>query len=186
VAEPDDLRRFEALVLPHLDAAHNLARWLTRDPEHARDAVQEATLRAFRFFASYKGGDARPWFLTIVRNAVSSWRERERRTEAIPFSALDREGGEPFVEALASPVDDPEALLRRLEGEAVIDALLERLPPEFREVLVLRELEGLSYKEIAAVARIPIGTVMSRLARARQLLLVWGRELALEECDHGL
>jgi RNA polymerase sigma-70 factor, ECF subfamily len=186
VAESEDLRRFEALVLPHLDAAYNLARWLTRDPDDARDAVQEATLRAFRFFTSYKGGDARPWFLTIVRNAVSSWRERERRTEAIPFSALDREGGEPFVEALASPVDDPEALLRRLEGEAVIDALLERLPPEFREVLVLRELEGLSYKEIAAVARIPIGTVMSRLARARQLLLVWGRELALEECDHGL
>jgi RNA polymerase sigma factor (sigma-70 family) len=186
VAESEDLHRFEALVLPHLDAAYNLARWLTRNPDDARDAVQEATLRAFRFFTSYKGGDARPWFLTIVRNAVSSWRERERRTDAIPFSALDREGGEPFVEALASPVEDPEAMLRRLEGEAVIDGLLERLPPEFREVLVLRELEGLSYKEIAEVARIPIGTVMSRLARARRLLLAWGRELALEECDRDL
>jgi RNA polymerase sigma-70 factor, ECF subfamily len=186
VAESEDLHRFEALVLPHLDAAYNLARWLTRDPDDARDAVQEATLRAFRFFTSYKGGDARPWFLTIVRNAVSSWRERDRRTDAIPFSALDREGGEPFVEALASPVEDPEAMLRRLEDKAVIDGLLERLPPEFREVLVLRELEGLSYKEIAEVARIPIGTVMSRLARARQLLLAWGRELALEGCDRGL
>jgi RNA polymerase sigma factor (sigma-70 family) len=187
VAEPDDLRRFEALVLPHLDAAHNLARWLTRDPEHARDAVQEATLRAFRFFASYKGGDARPWFLTIVRNAVASWRERERRADVIPFSALEQEeDGEPFIEAIASPADDPEALLQRLEQGAVIDRLLRRLPPEFREALVLREMEGLSYKEIAAVTHVPIGTVMSRLARGRQLLLAWGRELTQEGCDHGL
>ena len=186
MAESDDLHRFEALVLPHLDAAYNLARWLTRDPDDARDAVQEATLRAFRFFTSYKGGDARPWFLTIVRNAVSSWRERERRADVIPFSALDQEDEEPFVEALASPVEDPEALLQRLEEEAVIDRLLDRLPPEFREVLVLRELEGLSYKEIAEVARIPIGTVMSRLARARQLLLAWGQELVPEGCDHDL
>ena len=187
MAEPDDLHRFEALVLPHLDAAYNLARWLTRDPDQARDAVQEATLRAFRFFASYKGGDARPWFLTIVRNAVSSWRERERRADVIPFSALEQEeGGEPFIEAVASPADDPEALLQRLEQGAVIDRLLRRLPPEFREALVLREMEELSYKEIAAVTHVPIGTVMSRLARGRQLLLAWGRELVLKGCDHGL
>ena len=185
MTEPDDLHRFEALVLPHLDAAHNLARWLTRDPEHARDAVQEATLRAFRFFASYKGGDARPWFLTIVRNAVASWRERERRADVIPFSALEKDE-EPFVEGLASPIENPEALLQRLEQKAVIDRLLERLPTEFREVLVLREMEGLSYKEIAAVTHVPIGTVMSRLARGRQLLLAWGRELTQEGSDHGL
>ena len=184
LAEPDDLHRFEAVVLPHLDAGYNLARWLTRDPDAAYDAVQEATLRAFRFFASFKGGDARPWFLKIVRNAVASW--REHRGEVIPFSALDDEEGDPFVEAVASPLDDPEALMQRLEGKAVMDGLLERLPAEFREVLVLRELEELPYKEIAEVAGIPIGTVMSRLARARQLLLTWGRELALEEDRHGV
>jgi RNA polymerase sigma-70 factor, ECF subfamily len=173
-----DALLFRQVVLPHLDAAYNLARWLTRDPDDARDAVQEAALRAFRFFRTFRGGDARPWFLTIVRNAVSSWRERERQAEVVPFGALDREGGEPFVEALASPVEDPEALLRRLEDKAVIDGLLERLPPEFREVLVLRELEGLSYEEIAAVAGIPVGTAMSRLARARRLMLAQGREPA--------
>jgi len=186
VAESEDLHRFEALVLPHLDAAYNLARWLTRDQDDARDAVQEATLRAFRFFTTFRGGDPRPWFLRIVRNAVFSSRERERQTAVIHFSALDQEGGEPFIERVASADEDPEAILQRLEEKAMIDGLLERLPPEFREALVLRELEGLSYKEIAEVAQIPIGTVMSRLARARQLLLAWGREIGPRESGCGL
>jgi RNA polymerase sigma-70 factor (ECF subfamily) len=115
VAEPEDLRRFEALVLPHLDAAYNLARWLTRDQDDARDAVQEASLRAFRFFATFRGGDPRPWFLRIVRNTVFSWRERERQTEIVPFGALDREDGEPFIERVASGGEDPEAMLQRLD-----------------------------------------------------------------------
>jgi RNA polymerase sigma-70 factor, ECF subfamily len=165
------------IVLPHLDAAYNLARWLTRDPDDARDAVEEAVYRAFGPLASRKGGDARPWFLAIVRDAVLAPHGRERPAESIPLGAPDREDGEPPVETVASPAGGLEPP-RRLEGEGVIDGRLRRLPPEFREVLMLRELEGLSYKEIAAVAGIPIGTVISRLARARQLMLAQGREPA--------
>lgn len=176
MAEPDELDRFEARVLPHLDAAYNLALWLTRDPDDARDAVQEATLRALRFFAGCRDGDARPWFLKIVRNAALAARGARGRADVVPFSALEREDGEPFVEGVAAPGDDPEAALRRLEEKAMVDGLIERLPPRFREVVVLRELEELSYREIAAVVGAPIGTVMSRLARARQLLVGWAQE----------
>ncbi len=150
------------VVLPHLDAAYNLARWLTRGPEDARDAVEEAAHRAFASLASRKGVDARPRFLAIVRDAVLASHGRERAAGSRPLGAP------------AGGLKPP----HRLEGDGVIDGHLRRLPPEFCEVLVLRELEGLSYEEIAVVAGIPVGTAMSRLARARRLMLAQGRELA--------
>lgn len=174
-------QRFEAVVLPHLDPAYNLARWLTHDPEQAVDAVQEATLRAWQFFASFRGHDARPWFLRIVRNTVLTWREKQSGANVVPFSALEREDGSSAVDDVPAPGENPEGALLRLEDTATIDRLLARLPPAFREVLVLRELEELSYREIAEVVQAPIGTVMSRLARARQLLLAYGDELVREE-----
>jgi RNA polymerase sigma-70 factor (ECF subfamily) len=150
--------RFDDLVKPHLDAAHNLARWLLRDPNDAQDAVQEAALRAFRFVDSLQGG-AKAWLLSIVRNACFTRMSRERPSEQ-------------FDEELHGSVEiDPELLAQRAADRALIDEELEKLPPEFREALVLRELEGLSYKEIAQVAGVPIGTVMSRLSRARRLLM---------------
>jgi RNA polymerase sigma-70 factor (ECF subfamily) len=162
VVSAADALLFRQVVLPHLDAAYNLARWLTRGPEDARDAVEEAVHRAFDSLASRKGVDARPWFLAIVRSAVLESHGRERAAGSMPLGAPAGGLGPPH----------------RLEGDGVIDGHLRRLPPEFREVLVLRELEGLSYEEIAAVAGIPVGTAMSRLARARRLMLTQGREPA--------
>jgi RNA polymerase sigma-70 factor (ECF subfamily) len=158
-----DHRRFEELVLPHLDAAYNLARWLARDAHDAEDVVQDACMRALRYVGSLHGADARPWFLTIVRRAFYDWLARNRPAEVVHDDvALDQ--------AVELGVPGPEeALLRRSEAKALADALAE-LPLPYREVLILRELESLSYKEIARVADIPIGTVMSRLARARALL----------------
>ncbi|HEX9135966.1 MAG TPA: sigma-70 family RNA polymerase sigma factor [Nitrospirota bacterium] len=155
--------RFEQLILPHLDAAHNLARWLTRNGHDAEDLVQEAYLRAFRFFGGFKGGDSRSWLLTIVRNTCYSWLQRNRRQELeTPF---DEEVHTSDLQALS-----PEKpLLADADGQMLQQAL-EELPVTFREILVLRELEGLSYKEIAEIVNIPIGTVMSSLARARKRL----------------
>jgi RNA polymerase sigma factor (sigma-70 family) len=156
------LQNFEEVVLPHLGAAYNLARWLTRNDTDAEDVVQEAYLRAFRFFGSFHGGDGRPWLLAIVRNTCYTWMQHNRSPE------------------LAIPLDDdlqieskdlnPEALLLQSADTQMVKQALQELPVEFREVLVLRELEGLSYKQIADVSDIPIGTVMSRLARARKRL----------------
>jgi len=153
-------RVFEEAVLPHLDAAFNYARWLTRDEVEAEDVVQDACVRAMRFFSSLRDNDARAWLFAIVRN---TWYSRaSRRAAALP---LDHAADEPADGAL-----DPEAqLLQQHEVWRVREAL-EQLPVDFREVLVLREIEGMSYKEIAAVVRVPIGTVMSRLARARDRL----------------
>ena len=181
MTQPSDRGRFEAAVLPHLDAAYNLARWLTRDPDEAGDAVQEATLRAWRFFAGFHGDDARPWFLRIVRNTVLTWKERRGGANIVPFSALEREDGSSPLDELAAPDEDPEGLLQRVEELALADRLLARLPPNFREVLVLRELEELSYREIAEIVQTPIGTVMSRLARARQLLMSYHDQSVQEE-----
>jgi RNA polymerase sigma-70 factor, ECF subfamily len=155
--------RFTELVLPHLDASYNLARWLTRNADDAADVVQDACLRALKYAGSLQGGDARAWFLTIVRHAFYDWCRRNRPAEiANDDSAIDT--------AIADPAQGPEqAVLRGAETRALADALAE-LPLQFREVLVLRELEELSYKQIARVVDIPIGTVMSRLARARSLL----------------
>ena len=166
-----DKARFEAVALPHLDAAYNLARWLTRDDHAAEDVVQEAYLRALRFFGSFRGGDGKAWILAIVRNACFDWLKL-RRTEDLH---------NPFEEDIHSPdVNDPAqagemagnpetSAIRSAAAERIGDAV-ESLPAEYREALVLRELEGLSYKEIASIAEVPIGTVMSRLARARKQL----------------
>ena len=157
-------RRFEELVLPHLDAAYNLARWLSRDPHDADDIVQDACVRAIKYLGSLHGTDARAWFLTIVRHAFYDWLSRNRPSEIVPDdgtaidSAIDHGGATPEQMAL-----------RNDQTQALADAI-GALPLQFREVLILRELEDLSYKEIARVADVPIGTVMSRLARARALL----------------
>jgi RNA polymerase sigma-70 factor (ECF subfamily) len=160
--DKDRLARFEQTVLPHLDAAYNLARWLTRNEHDAEDVVQEAYLRAFRFFDGFHGVDGRPWLLAIVRNTCHTWLAQNRPVATTP---LDEE-----QHAVASAVPDPEAGLIQREDQQLLRQALEELPAEFREVIVLRELEGLSYKEIAGIAGIPLGTVMSRLARARERL----------------
>ena len=159
----DVLQSFEEAVLPHLTAAYNLARWLTRDETDAEDVVQEAYLRAFKHFGSFHGGDGRPWLLAIVRNTAYTWMQRNRSPElTIP---LDDE-----LHEIESKDLNPEALLLQSADTQMVRQVLEDLPVEFREVIVLRELEGLSYKQIADVAEIPLGTVMSRLARARKRL----------------
>ena len=161
VLDSQDRARFEQLVLPHLDAAFNLSRWLMRGRAGAEDVAQEAMLRAFRFFRGFHGGDARAWLLQIVRNTCYTWLEKNRSVDLT--TEFDEElHPQPSVspEALAIAGDNRERLTRALES----------LPVRFREVLILRELEELSYKEIAEITRTPIGTVMSRLFRARQLL----------------
>ncbi len=158
-------RSFEEIVLPHLDAAFNYARWLSRNDADAEDVVQDAYVRAFRFFSSFRGEDARAWLLTIVRN---TWYGRfpRRSGSGDPTTIADAEADNRLDSGL-----DPEALLIQQESVEQVRRGLETLPSDFREVLVLRELEGLSYKEIAEVVGIPLGTVMSRLARARERLL---------------
>ena len=172
--------RFADVALPHLDAAYNLARWITRDSSDASDVVQEAMLRALRFFGSYRGGSGKSWLLTIVRNTAMDWMLANRRREIAIASTSGAEELEYGIENIASEEDDPETALIRAGDHAQIDRLIEALPIEFRECLVLREMEELSYKEIAAVTGVPIGTVMSRLARARQLMQRnWKKEEAL-------
>ena len=156
--------RFQELVLPHLDAAYNLARWLARDPHDAEDVVQDACVRAMKYVGSLNGSNGKSWFLTIVRHAFYDWCGRNRPAEILhdDGSAIDR-----YVDLAA---DHPEqTAMRNAEWQSLADAVA-ALPLAYREVLILRELEELSYKEIAAIAGIPIGTVMSRLARARSLL----------------
>jgi len=156
-----NLAQFEQTVLAHLDAAYNLARWLTRDDRDAEDVVQEAYLRAFQFFDGFHGGNSRAWLLTIVRHTCYTWLRKNRAHESVVFDEeLD------FVE---SSVSAEELVLQNTDRQLLRHAL-EELPVEFREVIVLRELEGLSYKEIASIVDVPLGTVMSRLARARQRL----------------
>jgi RNA polymerase sigma factor (sigma-70 family) len=157
------LQDFEEAALPHLRAAYNLARWLTRNETDAEDVVQEAYLRAYKHFGSFHGGDGRPWLFAIVRNTCFTWMQHNRSRElTIP---LDDD-----LHEIESKDLNPEALLLQSADTQMVRQALEELPVEFREVLVLRELEGLSYKQIADVADIPMGTVMSRLARARKRL----------------
>lgn len=161
-------RRFQALALPHLDAAYNLARWLSRNPGDAEDIVQEAFLRAFRFFDAFRGEHARPWLLAIVRRVwYDEWRRRAGAEEAAPFDEL-RDDLPPDGWDTGSA--DPEVLAIRAEDARRVQEALQRLPVEYREVLVLRELEELGYREIATVIDVPVGTVMSRLARGRRRL----------------
>lgn len=166
--EKTKTRRFEDIALPHLDAAYNLARWLTRNNQDAEDVVQEAYLRAFRFFDGFRGNDERAWLMAIVRNTCYTWLERNRpQTLIYSFDEnVDSNGDETPT---SDHVDnDPASLVSRLDDRRMISAAIEQLPLEFREILILRELEELSYKEIAVIADIPLGTVMSRLARARK------------------
>jgi RNA polymerase sigma-70 factor, ECF subfamily len=166
-------RVFEETVLPHLDAAFNYARWLTRNDADAEDVVQDACVRALRFFPSLKEGDARPWLFAIVRN---TWYSRlSRRAAAVEATMADDSRRGPADRAL-----DPEAELLRSHAVAAVRAALDALPADFREVMVLREIEGLSYKEIGAVVGVPIGTVMSRLNRGRERLLALLREAPKE------
>jgi len=171
-AESDQARQFRELVLPHLDGAYNFARYLSRDPVAAEDIVQEAFLRAFRAFPTYRGGAPKAWLFAIVRNCFLTW----AGARSGPGRVLVDEGAlsEAQAHALADVADPDqdtpeEALLRRRDAE-VVRAAIEALPEPFREALVLRELEELSYKEISVLTAAPIGTVMSRLARARQML----------------
>jgi RNA polymerase sigma-70 factor (ECF subfamily) len=157
-------RGFEETVLPHLDAAFNYARWLTRNDADAEDVVQDACLRAMRFFSSLRDDNARAWLFTIVRN---TWYSRvSRRVHVSEATPLDEARYERSDDAL-----DPEERLLQQHAVTIVHTALEQLPVEFREVIVLRELEGLSYKEIADVVRVPMGTVMSRLARGRERLM---------------
>jgi RNA polymerase sigma factor (sigma-70 family) len=156
-------RVFEETVLPHLDAAFNYARWLTKNEAEAEDVVQDACVRAMRFFSSLRGDDARAWLFTIVRNA---WYSRLSRKVSVPDGA----GLNDAERQAPDGALDPEERLLQQHTVALVRAALEELPVDYREVILLREIEGLSYKEIAAVVGVPIGTVMSRLARARERL----------------
>lgn len=155
---------FDEVVLPHLDAAYRLARWLVRNEHDAEDVVQEASRRALRYFRTFTGGNGRAWFLKIVRNTCWGSRRRKWRAPADPF---DEER-----HSTARPMPDPEAFLLRADDVALIERAMRNLPDRHRELLVLRELEDLSYRELADVMGVPIGTIMSGLSRARQAFRV--------------
>ena len=161
--EREATMQFEQAILPHLDAAYNLARWLTGNDHDAQDVVQDASLRALKFFGGFRGGNSRAWFLTIVRNAFYNWLDKNRPRE------VSAAGDEELL-TVEDPAVDPELLFARSANIAAVRGAIEQLPVEFREITVLRELEEFSYKEIARIAGVPIGTVMSRLARARKQL----------------
>jgi RNA polymerase sigma-70 factor (ECF subfamily) len=163
--DQNELTAFDAAVLPHLNAAYNLARWLTRDDQDAQDVVQDACLRAFKYWKSFSGRDCRSWLLAIVRNTYYSWL---RQRSAQPILTEDGE-----VDDVDDAVPSPESVLLQNADRQLLKTALEDLPAEFREAIVLREMEGLSYKEIADIASVPIGTIMSRLARARKRLQIY-------------
>jgi RNA polymerase sigma-70 factor (ECF subfamily) len=166
VQEPDRVNSFERLVLPHLGAGYNLARWILGNDHDAEDVLQEAVMRAFRFFDGFSGDKPRAWLLTVVRNSAYTFLQQNRAREL--GAELDEDlGAQPLS---ARSIETPEVLLLRSAQQRQLNQAVEALPVEFREVFVLRELEGLSYKEIADLASIPIGTVMSRLSRARRKL----------------
>jgi RNA polymerase sigma-70 factor (ECF subfamily) len=174
MTDSDQAARFQLMALPHMDAAYNLARWLTGDAQDAEDVTQEAFLRAFKFFGSFRGDDPRTWLLAIVRNVFySQWRRTKSTGSSTEFDedmhSLSEDESLPELGQRADM--NPESILSRNDDIRLLDQALQALPVEYREALVLRELEDLSYKEIAATLEVPIGTVMSRLARARRLML---------------
>jgi RNA polymerase sigma-70 factor (ECF subfamily) len=161
--EHNQLPNFEQAVLPHLDAAYNLARWLVRNEQDAQDVSQDAYLRAFRFFSGFRGGDARAWLLKIVRNTCYTWLHANRPLQ--DAAEFDENFFPPDSHA-----PYPEEVVLQKDSDTLVRQSLEMLPQNFREVLVLRELEGMSYKEIADITGVPLGTVMSSLSRARDRL----------------
>jgi RNA polymerase sigma-70 factor, ECF subfamily len=177
VLESHDRIRFEQLVLPHLDAGVNLARWLLRNRADAEDVAQDSMVRAYRFFQGFRGGDARAWFLQIVRNGCYSWLDKNRPMELMAE----------FDEELhVRPSASPEALAAQADEKQQLMLALEALPPRSREVLVLRELEECPYKEIAEITGIPMGTVMSTLSRARSRLQQILSGSTAKEASRGL
>ena len=163
MAEENKTAQFEAIALPHFGAAYNLARWLVREDHDAEDVVQEAYMRAFKSFGGYRGGDIRSWLLTIVRNTCYTWLQQNRSRELT-------EPIEDKLDEVGISTENPETLLLQSVDARLVRQALEKLPIEFREVLIMREMEDLSYKQISAIADLPIGTVMSRLARGRKRL----------------
>ena len=160
--------RFQATILPHINAAYNLARWLTHGHAEAEDIVQEAYLRAFKFFDGFHGEDGRVWLLGIVRNTFYTWYQQNKtQNQHTPFEE-DLHGAN--TEIFKSDDDNPEQIMLQKDSQRVLNNALRALPIEFREVMVMRELEDLSYKQIAAIVQIPMGTVMSRLGRGRKQL----------------
>jgi RNA polymerase sigma-70 factor (ECF subfamily) len=153
---------YEEVILPHLDAAYRLARWRMRNEHDAEDVVQEASLRAFRYFRTFTGGDGRAWFLRIVRNTCSGWHGHRSESLTDPFDEEQHRSARPGL--------DPETLLLQIDDATLVARAMRNLPDSLHQLLVLRELEGLSYRELADVMGIPIGTVMSRLSRAREAL----------------
>ena len=170
----DDHTRFTDIVMPHLADAYGLARWITGDRADAEDVVQEACLRALRAIGSFAGGNARAWTLTIVRNTAYTWLGKNRPTLLVgvdDLEAVERAHAQRGTDLGASRTADPEAELIARADAARLEAAIAALPPPFRETLVLRDIQGLDYREIAAVTEVPVGTVMSRLARARSRLI---------------
>jgi RNA polymerase sigma-70 factor (ECF subfamily) len=166
MSDEENRRRFESLALPHLDAAYSLARWLTHNDQDAQDVVQEAAMRAMRYIGGFRGDSARAWLLQIVRHTCYSWMKENRPAEKVAFDGDD----DAWQNVPAPASDEPHSVAIRKADRLQINEAIAALPIPFREVLVLRELEDLSYSDIARIAEIPVGTVMSRLARARGLM----------------
>ena len=179
----DSYGRFQREIVPHLDAAYNFARFLSRNPDAAQDIVQDSFLRAYRSFDGYQGGDARAWIFSIVRNCYHNWLLEGRRKARLEVDVHHRDDAADFsVDDVASDDDTPETALLRSSEAGSVRSVLNLLPRALREVLVLRELEGLSYREIAQTSALPIGTVMSRLARGRaHFASLWQSRARLRE-----
>ncbi len=169
MGQEQDNARFDALMLPHLTAAYNLAWWLTKNPDTASDVVQESFMRALRFFQDFRGDNARAWLLAIVRTTSLNWLSKARNRRTTVLSQYDADEDE-TCHAIVDETADSESRLLQKQATATLDQLIAALPIVYREVIILREIEELSYKEIATVTGLPQGTVMSRIARARQAL----------------
>lgn len=168
MSDDENWRRFELLAMPHIDAAYNLARWLTHNDHDAQDVVQEALVRAMRYINGLRGDGARAWLLQIVRHTCYSWLKENRPVEKVVLDDFD----DALQDIAAPSTDEPPAIAMRKADKEQINAAIASLPVPYREVLVLRELEDLSYADIARIAEIPVGTVMSRLSRARGLMRI--------------